>query len=72
MSDNGDQAIIDAGITLPCAKPFGWSPYLYECTRPYGHTGPHTSEGTQMRGARDEQDEHRTVTALAMLKGARE
>jgi hypothetical protein len=71
MTDNGDQHLRDAGITLPCAKEFGFVigvVMLRHCDRPYGHTGEHTAAGDlNMRGGRDAEDEARTMWALTQI-----
>lgn len=68
MSDNGDEHLRTAGIVLPCAKPFGlWGTPLSRCDRSYGHTGSHTSDGVPFSGARDAEDEARTVAVLTRL-----
>lgn len=68
MISNGDDRLRDAGIVLPCAKPFGFlGAGLSRCDRPYGHTGPHTAEGDSISGARDAEDEARTMFALTQI-----
>lgn len=68
MTDDGDEYLRNAGIALPCAKTFGWiGAGLSRCDRPYGHTGPHTTEGVFMSGARDAGDEARTVFVLTQI-----
>lgn len=70
MSTNGDEHLVSAGILLPCARQFGWMSTRAHCDRPYGHTGPHTAEKLPlMAGARDAEDEARTVFVLTQLLG---
>ena len=68
MSDNGDEHLRKAGIVLPCAKLFGFvGAALSRCDRPYGHTA---AAAPFSFGARDAEDEARTVTVLTqLLKG---
>ena len=68
MTSNGDDRLREAGILLPCAKSFGFlGTGLSRCERPYGHTGPHTADGYNYSGARDSEDEARTMFALTQI-----
>lgn len=71
MIDNsGDQHLRDAGIVLPCAKQFGiWgvAESLANCDRPFGHTGAHAADGATFTGARDPDDDQRTIAVLERL-----
>ena len=72
---NGDDRLREAGIVLPCAKQFGFHGFggpsiLSRCDRPYGHTGAHAAEGFGFTGARDADDEARTMFVLTRLLSA--